>query len=239
MKSKQAQRKSALISSSRWLTYATAGAASTIAGTHSAEGTIHYSGPIDQVFRQCSEIHKFQLDRPGDLIRLRHSQLGCSSYSTGEGLFNVAARAGASIAAFYSSRGVLSASNLKRGQFVSNRPFLPAQPSRSAFLGSEHHGQFQGGIGYIGFKFNDGSGDQYGWVRIQTRQEDFHYPFILLDYAYGDVGDHIRAGQNSSNEMVPDQGSLGLLALGAAGLLRWREKRTSRVSKTTYKKRRL
>src|SRR5689334_6234450 len=112
-------RKSATINNSRWLSYATAGAASAFAGAHSAEGTIHYSGPIDQVFRSCAETAGFQLDRPGDFIRLRHTQLGCSSYN-GTGFFNVGARASASIAAFYSSKGnIISASNLKRGQVIS------------------------------------------------------------------------------------------------------------------------
>jgi hypothetical protein len=81
------------------------------------------------------------------------------------------------------------------------------------------------GIGFIGIKFNNGSGDQYGWVRIQTRGGPNH-PFILRDYAYGDVGDRIRAGQTSSNEVVPIEGSLGGLALGAAGLLAWRNRRS-------------
>ena len=161
-------RKSATIPNSRWLAYATAGAASAFAAANSAEGTIHYSGPINQVFNSCAKTATFQLDRPGDFIHLRHTQLGCSSYN-GTGLFNVGALAGASIAAFYSSKGnIISASNLKRGQVISNRPFLPGQ-LKSAVLGAEQHGQFNGpGVGYIGFKFNSGSGDQYGWVRIQT-----------------------------------------------------------------------
>jgi len=51
----------------------------------------------------------------------------------------------------------------------------------------------------------------------------------LEDYAWGDPGDQIRAGQTSSAgdqvEAIPDQGSLGLLALGGAGLMVWRKLR--------------
>ena len=227
--------KPAVITNSRWLAYATAGAASAFTGANSADATIHYSGPINQIFNSCAKTATFQLDRLGDFIRLRHTQLGCFSYN-GTGLFNVGARAGAWIAGFYSSRlNVISASNLKHGQFISNRPFIPAQ-SRSAVLVAESSGQFNGGgIGYVGFKFNNGSGDQYGWVRIQTRPlEGEGHPFKLRDYAYGDVGDRVRAGQISSNEMVPEEnedvipqeGSLGALALGAAGLLAWRKRRS-------------
>jgi hypothetical protein len=49
--------------------------------------------------------------------------------------------------------------------------------------------------------------------------------FRLMDYAFGDVGDRIRAGQKSDKEMVTDSGSLGWLAMGAMGLLAWRKRR--------------
>jgi hypothetical protein len=232
-------KKPAVIPNSRWLAYATAGAASAFTCANSAEATIHYSEPINRPFNECVEqTATFRLDRRGGFIRLRHVSLGCGSYS-GFAYFNVGGLVKASIAGFYS--GCLfeevSASNLARGQFISNRPFVPAQPE-SAILGREDNNQCAGqfdenGIGFIGFKFNNGSGDQYGWVRIQTRGDVYH-PFILRDFAYGDVGDRIRAGQMSSNEMVPqenddmvpEEGSLGALALGAAGLLAWRKRRS-------------
>ena len=95
-------KKPAAITNSRWLAYATAGAASAFTGANSADATIHYSGPINQIFNSCDGSTTFQLDRPGDFIRLSHTQLGCFSYN-GTGLFNVGARAGAGIAGFYSS----------------------------------------------------------------------------------------------------------------------------------------
>jgi len=50
--------------------------------------------------------------------------------------------------------------------------------------------------------------------------------FKLIDYAYADPGEPIRAGQKSSDERAPDQGSLGSLAVGAVGLLAWRKSRS-------------
>jgi hypothetical protein len=88
------------------------------------------------------------------------------------------------------------------------------------------------GHGFIGFKFNSGNGAQYGWVRITMIGP--YCAFRLVDYAYADLGEPIRAGQMSSDEMVPNEnddvmpqeGSLGALALGAVGLLAWRTRRS-------------
>jgi hypothetical protein len=229
---KSLKRKSASIPNSRWLAYTTAGVASAFAAANSAEGTIHYSGPIHRIFKEC-QAASFRLDRPGDFIRLRHSSfLVCSSSDLGNAFFNVAGIAGASIAGFYNDCFGVSASNLKRGQFISSRPFVPAQspPWGSVNLAWAYNslcpGQFLGGTGFIGFKFNNGSGDQYGWVRIQVKRGIGYpkYNFQLLDYAYGDVGDTIGAGQKSGHD-VAELESLGGLALGAIGLLAWRKSR--------------
>ena len=73
--------------------------------------------------------------------------------------------------------------------------------------------------------------------------------FIVKDYAWGDPGDQIKAGQTQLQEdeaqvapqaaKKPDaapvsdsQGSLGLLALGAVGLQAWRKSRRSVNSDT-------
>ena len=219
---KALRNQSASISNSRWLAYTTAGVASAFAAANSAEGTIHYSGPINRTFKECRTA-SFQLDRPGDFFRLRHSSLlVCSTSFFGNAFIDVAGIAGASIAGFYNDCRRVSASNLERGQLISSRPFVPAT---SAGLAGHCPGQFLGGIGFIGFKFNNGSGSQYGWVRIEVKPGASHqYPFKLIDYAYGDVGDTIGAGQKSGHDK-PELESLGGLALGAIGLLAWRKSR--------------
>jgi hypothetical protein len=105
------------------------------------------------------------------------------------------------------------------------------------------NGKFrQPGQGYIGFTFNSGNGRQFGWARIKAGGEPDNH-FILHDYAWADPGESIQTGQRrsgadagesiqtgqkgSSHQMatVPDRGSLGLLALGAVGLVAWRKRR--------------
>ena len=229
-------RKPAVITNSRWLAYATAGAASAFTCANSAEATVHYSGIIHLFFGSvCDKTARFQLDQPGDSIRLRHNLNFCGTDSYGGWAhFGILGRAGASIAGFYNpcpSVHVVSVSKLNRGQLISRRPFLAPNSGLLAgfdfYCGSSSAGQFDSGVGFIGFKFNNGSGDQYGWVRVKfANRHPSDHDFLLVDYAYADPGEPIRAGQKSSNEMVPAEGSLGGLALGAAGLLAWRKSRS-------------
>jgi hypothetical protein len=106
----------------------------------------------------------------------------------------------------------------------------------------------EAGTYYIGFRFNNGPGVQYGWMRIRFAGCD--QPglnrYIVKDYAWGDPDDQIKTGQKSLNEeeaappaaaaahkpsfsTIDSKGSLGLLALGAVGLQTWRESRSGRV----------
>ena len=50
MKTRQSRRQTAKVSHSRWVAYATAGAATALAGSNSAEAAIHYSGLVNEVF---------------------------------------------------------------------------------------------------------------------------------------------------------------------------------------------
>ena len=230
MKINNVRRKPASIAKTRWLAYATAGAATALAGSNSAEATIHYSGPINQWIGGFHNV-EFPLDQRGDSFDLKHYQIWSGGYG-GTARFGVAGLADAAFAGFYHNCSgnpqAAFVSNLDRGQLISNQRFL-ARRSGFVWLSwwlscSDYHGQFEGEqVGYIGFKFNNGSGDQYGWARIALGGTD--HPVKLLDYAYGDVGDRIKAGQKSSNN-APELESLGGLALGAVGLLAWRKSRS-------------
>jgi hypothetical protein len=228
------------IPTGRWTAYMAAAAASSVAAAHTAEAAIHYSGIINHRFSGPMTA-SFALDPAGGVLVFRHAPP--FSYSTftrfgGEAYFSVFASRGASANGFFTcalNSSVASVSNMKRGVPISHQPFVPSggvlASGNGWACGGGARGQFVGLVtGFIGFKFNNGKGDQYGWARIQANG----YPknnFRLIDYAYGDVGDSIKAGQTSSST-GPALESLGGLAMGAAGLVAWRRRQESRDRRT-------
>jgi hypothetical protein len=108
-------------------------------------------------------------------------------------------------------------------------------PAIGALLTYSGQGNFaHTGIGAIGFKFDVGNGIQYGWARVKVQRSE-RYKYLIKDYAWGDVGDSIKTGQRSSTDggvaARPESGSLGMLALGAAGLNVWRQTRNASPEK--------
>jgi len=86
-----------------------------------------------------------------------------------------------------------------------------------------------GGTGFLGFKFNNGAGVQYGWARVTLTGPRF-YDMTLVDYAYGTVGQKIATGQEA---LVPEPAALSLLAAGALGVLAARGWRARKLDPTT------
>ncbi len=159
-------------------------------------------------------------------------------YDGGSAFFRIYAPSGAvrggqaTQCTYLHSDNCISVSKLGKHAVISAGPFIPVggflvERSAMQWGGSGYPtGQFQAGLGAIGFKFNNGAGDQYGWVRV--RSEGFpSFKFLVFDYAYGDPGDVVRVGRRQKpSDSVPAMESLGGLALGAAGLLAWRKSRS-------------
>jgi hypothetical protein len=217
---KNRQKKSIAVSNSRWLAYAAAGAASSLGGVQSAEAEIHYSGVIN--------------DHVSDrgFVRLRHNaRLRFNEYNTYQATFTIEGAAVSNAFCGYEGRfGTNYVSRLSQGAVISNCHFL--SPPGSFLVLAPYSGGpfFAKGIGFIGFRFDNGAGMQYGWARLRMPGPPyFDMRFILVDYAWGDPGDPVRTGQTSlagdQVEAIPDQGSLGLLALGGPGLMAWRKRR--------------
>ena len=172
----------------------------------------------------------FPLDQPGDSFAFRRvvTDYGVANTFFINGIASAAFR-GYHIGPISSNRFYVSkllfGQRISAGAFTQN-PFAHLVSQDDYVLGQW---SLPDAV-YIGFRFNNGAGVQYGWARIKIGGRG-RFQFALLDYAYADPGEPIRAGQMSSDEQAaveqsPDQGSLGWLALGAVGLLAWRKGRS-------------
>jgi len=222
LKSRRSKKLS--LTNSRWAAYATAGAATALAGAGTAEADIHYSGLINQVFNApagSSSFGTFAL-APGASFIPAH----LATTSGFEGIALIGFRGAVSAAFNGATGGYAYVSRLGAGQdptahqfITSASGFFPGYGTlafRSGYGGDQW---LATGEGFVGFRFNTGSGVQYGWARLTMNSGAPLNSFTLNDFAWADVGQSIVTGQ------IPEPGSLGLLALGAAGLVAWRKQR--------------
>ena len=228
MKTRARRNDSIKLSHSRWLAYASAVVATAFAGSNSAEAEIHYSGLLREQFGPFNpKIKTFPLDQAGDsfLFLRGRDKLGNSVFALAA--FSVFGIVSAAIRGIPQPSYTYPVSKLPFGANISAGPFIQPSSTRTAVLASRYGFSTQWadpGLGFVGFKFNNGAGVQYGWVRVRMSKLPEN-AFTVLDYAYADPGEAITAGQRSSDEQAPDQGSLGWLAAGAVGLLSWRKSR--------------
>ncbi|HEY1769960.1 MAG TPA: hypothetical protein VGG02_06865 [Chthoniobacterales bacterium] len=238
MKSRWSKTPTFAISKSRWLAYATAGAATLLTGRQLAEGAIHYSGRVDVRLPRFGGGHAtFQLDRPGHSILFEHRP-HLQSWET-ENFAGFKVNGGSFRGTSFVSYAYVS--RLRRGDSVAQGLFGVSRGDKDGFgtlaFGNTLFGPgyfLQQGIGYIGFSFR-GAEKRYGWARVRMLGASHGNAFEILDYAYADPGEKIKAGQISSDGKMVELGcdagaatqigSLGLLAAGATGLLAWRAQR--------------
>ena len=215
-----------------------AAGATALAGTPTAEGEIHYSGLINFKFQSDSrgyETHSFPLSNGAVLVGYRYVR-GAVDNSATLGLKGAAASSAFRI--YSPTFADSAAAALSRGAVVSQGYFNHFGLGRIQDYACEFPDWLAPGIYYAGFRFNSGAGKQYGWVRIKWGGCSWN-GYIVKDYAWGDPGDRIKAGQKRLHEdetqvapqagknadAAPGGASLGLLALGAIGLQTWRRSR--------------
>jgi hypothetical protein len=230
MKARLGKDNLANIPTSRWLAYASASAATALTGAFSLEAEIHYSGRVDTVFPPNeNKSNAFPLEQQGNSIFFAHTINGGTA-----DFFGAAGLQSGAFAGSYPGFSYAFVWRLKsRDRYVSRAHFTNGGfgfgTSGTMVRGdrSSQHWRWNGrGIDFVGFRFNNGSGLQYGWARVRMDGPASRFSFTVLDYGWADPGEPIKAGQTSSSGMViPEEGSLGGLALGAVGIALWRQHR--------------
>jgi hypothetical protein len=222
----EARKHPSQLLNSRWTAYAAAAAATTISAAE-AEGGIHYSVPVhEKLIETASDI--FPLSN-GASIRLFEFSAPLSSYPfAGFRILNASVAHGFRAVSYYSEVLRLSAKErVSQGTFRETALASVSWGNIQSFYGRNPFWN-DGRTGFIGFKFDTGAGVQYGWVRLKMTRAPMVW-MTVIDYAWGDPGDRISAGQirsrSGESAAVAASGSLGLLALGSAGLDAWRTQR--------------
>jgi hypothetical protein len=243
--SRERRKKTSLIKKARWAGYAAAGAATAVVAQETAEaGDIYdYVNPADIVIQAPgggSSTAYGTLDLNGDGVNdffFSHrvnsaGTLGIAAINTLSNAYANSTYGYNEIAGATMSAGIGSfqyASNLPPGAMISaGLPGLLTYYGYLAFNSGYANSQFLApGPGIIGVRFNSAAGTHNGWIRVNMTGANVN-GITVTDWAYGMPGETILAGQIP----VPEPGSLGLLAAGAAGLLVWRRKRTQDVVAT-------
>lgn len=86
----------------------------------------------------------------------------------------------------------------------------------------------QAGSNYIGFAFENAGGIHYGWAELILDPGTFDV--TVNQWAYDDVADTAIHVPDTGSSGVPSPGSLALLALGAAGIRRFRGRQQAAVA---------
>jgi hypothetical protein len=185
----RSRKASVQISSNRWVAYATAGAATAVAGASTAEASIHYSGVINQVIdaqTSSSAVFHFNL-APGASFSPFFFRV---NFNSGIAAIGVHGAVTAMFNGFHGGAGSYPyVSRLATGQNPAAHAFIGATNAAFpgygtlAFRGGYGNDQWlAAGTGFVGFRFNTGAGVQYGWVRLNmSGSPDNH--FTMVDYA--------------------------------------------------------
>ncbi len=230
----------ARVDKARWAAYAAAGVAATLAGTQSAEASIvHFvvASPDGNLMGGNS----VNLSLPGS------ASLNFNHIAVNDGaVFAVNSGSVAGVPFGYAGNYVddvnIATQNflpaIANGYMVNplsaGAPFYVYYPDgrpESFFAGAgmaASNGDMMGG-GILAFRFSGdgmgGPGTRYGWARVTY---DNAAPagtnnFVIEEYAYGMADEAVLTGQTVS--AIPEPTSLGLLALGAFGVVANRRRR--------------
>jgi hypothetical protein len=208
-------------SSLDWRLFAAAGAAA-LAAASGAEASIIYVNPSVKPDARLSATVNFNIDGVPLLLADNASQSNAA--------LAAAARPGTGgLAPFFIGTGGY-VQKFALGAPVAGAPgqafiFRTAKTYNHAI----HAGDFTTGkTGFAGFQLPASKGGGMGWLRvdiISQNNNDVPDEITAIDWAYNDAGGGINAGQGIPSA-VPEPSALSLMAIGSAGVLAWRRRRS-------------
>ncbi|MEM7456898.1 MAG: PEP-CTERM sorting domain-containing protein [Planctomycetota bacterium] len=225
-------REKASVNNKRWAAYAAAGAAAALGSHSAAEADIFLSEPNVQLLDSAPGDGYFGLayaasfGNPAAQLVFLHAY---SETGAGQGILTLqgslsSAAPGSFAVSFVGATAGPYAypSNLAYGQNISTLGFVSAgNRGDMAWGGGYSQSQWVDTDGYFAFRFDVGNGTQYGWGQLTLDSGAPANIFTLNAIAFADPGQSLFVGET----MIPEPGSLGLLAMGAAGLVAWRRRR--------------
>lgn len=212
MKSDQSRETSTSPSLKRRAAYTLAASAAAVGTANSADAAIQYSGiqniAVGSGFFQNLDLN---LDSAQD-ITLQNFNNFAGPY---QGLNTFIGAGAVGFTSGFSYISALGAGTLVDGS--SNFKFFGSM----AYGANNPNAQFNNVTdAYIGVRLASPANTNYGWVRVDVNNAN--KTLLIKDWAYEDVaGTGIRTGA------IPEPGTLGMLAVGAAGLASLRRKRAA------------
>ncbi len=188
--------------------------AAATAAVSTAQGSIVYSGTQNlSITLGNSQLVNLDGDAFND-IRLKNYSFSGGPYQGATVLF-----APGQLVGF--TNGLTYVSNLAAGTLISSSNIGPSFFGSMAYGANNPNAQFNNVMGaFLGFSFPSGGNTLFAWMRVDINNTAG--TFTIRDWAYESTpGTGIQAGA------IPEPSSLGLLALGAAGLACYRRRRQS------------
>ena len=195
-----------------------AGAAAATVGGASADAAVVYSGPQNISIGQfSSQSLNLDGDAYNDILLKNYVFVGGNYQGAYVNFYP------GKLVGFTSGLSYVSA--LGTGDAISSATVGPFQGSM-AYGGNNPNAEFNNVTdAYIGLAFPIAAVNHYGWIRVDV--DNAAGTFLVKDWAY-ETQSGVGLAAGDGLPVVPEPGTLGLLAAGAAGVLALRRRRQSR-----------